>query len=184
MDLEDVKIKMAKVMEVTKVDMAGIRTGRATTALVENIVIGAYGGTAKMKVLELATITVPDAQSLMITPYDNSIIGDIRRDIEAANVGLTPRIDNNVIRVSVPALTTERREEFVKMAHKKMEDARVKARQVRHEKMGEIKRAAEDKTLNEDEVTKLEEDLQKITDKIMEEIELLGKAKETELMTV
>ena len=184
MDLEDVKVKFVKVVDFVRQDISSIRTGRATTSLVENIVIGAYGNTTKMRVLELATISVADAQSLVITPYDQSIIGDIRRDIEAANVGLTPRIDNGVIRIGVPALTTERREEYVKMLHRKLEDGRVKARQARHEKMADLKRGAEDKTLNEDEVKRLEEDLQKLTDKTMEEIETLGKAKEVELMTV
>jgi ribosome recycling factor len=184
MNLDEVKQKMHKVLEFVKGDIASIRTGRATPSLVENVVINAYGGTAKMRVLELAGISTPDAQSLLISPYDQSIIGDIRRDIVGANIGLTPVIDNNVIRIAVPALTQERRLEYVKMLHVKLEDGRVKIRQTRHEKMGELKRMAEDKELNEDDRDRTEQELQKLTDAMMAEIDTLGKAKEAELMQV
>ncbi len=184
MDLGEVKTKMQKCVDFVRADVGTIRTGRATSALVENIVIGAYGGTAKMRVVELGTISVPDAGSLVITPYDPSIIGDIRRDIEAANAGLTPVIDSNVIRVAVPALTSERRLEYVKMLHVKLEDGRVKVRQTRHELMTEVKRQFEDGSLPEDDRRRTEEELQKITDQMMEEIEKIGKAKEAELMQV
>ena len=109
MDVDGPRDKMAKVLEFVKQDVATIRTGRAAPALVENVIIKAYGGSTRLKVVELGTVNVPDAQSLVITPYDNSIIGDIRRDIEAANLGLTPIIDNNVIRIAIPPLTSERR---------------------------------------------------------------------------
>jgi ribosome recycling factor len=184
MTLGDIPERMQKVLEYVKQDVAQIRTGKATPALVENIVINAYGGTAKMKIVELATINVTDASTLVITPYDQSIIGDIRRDIIAANTGLTPVLDNQIIRIAVPMLTGERRAEYVKMLHKKLEDGRVKIRQIRHDKMSEMKKLFEEKTLIEDEKNKLEEDLQKITDKLMEEIERVGAAKELELNTV
>ena len=184
MNLGDVPVKMQKTMEFVKADIASIRTGRATPALVENIIIKAYGGSTQMRVLEMAGITTPDAQSLLITPYDSGTIGEIRRDIEAANVGLTPVIDNGAIRISVPALTAERRLEYVRMLHKKLEDGRVKIRQIRHEKMIEVKRQAENKDINEDERENLETELQKLTDKMMAEIELIGKNKQEELMRV
>jgi len=175
---------MAKVVEFTRGDVATIRTGRANPALVENIIIGAYGNTARMKVVELATITVPEPQSLVVAPYDQSIIGDIRRDIEAANIGVLPVIDNSVIRINFPALTAERRLEYVKLLHHKLEDGRVKIRQVRHDKMTELKRLFEEGTLPEDDRKRLEKDLQELTDKVMGEIETFGKAKETQLMSV
>ncbi|KKS33025.1 MAG: Ribosome-recycling factor [Candidatus Amesbacteria bacterium GW2011_GWA2_42_12] len=184
MDLEEVKQKMQKLVEFVKNDVASIRTGRANSSLVDNIVINAYGGTAKMKVIEVAQVMVPDAGSITITPYDQSIIGDIRRDIEAANVGLTPVIDNNLIRIAVPSLTSERRLEYVKMLHVKLEDGRVKVRQIRHEKMGELKREFEEKKITEDDRRSYEDDLQKITDAMMGEIENIGKAKEAELMVI
>lgn len=184
MDLTEIKIKMQKVLEFVKGDISTIRTGRATTSLVENIIIEAYGGSTKMRVLELANISVPDAQSIVIAPYDQSLIGDIRRDIIAANTGLNPMIDNNLIRLAVPALTTERRLEYVKLLHVKLEDGRVKMRQIRHEKMGELKRGFEEKDITEDDRRRSEEELQKITDNMMQEIENLGKFKEAELMQV
>ncbi len=181
-DLEEIKNKMAKVVDYVRSDVSGIRTGKATPTLVENIMIGAYGGSAQMRVMELASITVPDAQSIVITPYDQSIIGDIKRDIIAANTGLTPVLDNNLIRIAVPALTTERRMEYVKMLHKKLEDGRVKVRNIRHDKMSELKRQGESKELNEDDKARIEEELQKITDKMMLNIEDLGKIKEKEIL--
>lgn len=184
MDLGDVPGRMQKAVDFVKQDIASIRTGKATPALVENIVINAYGGTAKMKVIELATVAVSDAQTLVITPYDQSIAGDIRRDIVGANVGLTPVLDNNIIRIAVPTLTGERRQEYIKMLHKKLEDGRVKIRQIRHDKMSEMKRMFEEKTLIQDEKVRLEEELQKLTDKMMAEIERLGQVKETELNIV
>lgn len=184
MNLEDVKQKMTKVVDFVKSDISTIRTGRASTALVENMLINAYGGSTKMRVLEMATVSTPDAQSLMISPYDSGTIGDIRRDIEAANTGLQPVIDNNVIRIAVPPLSSERRQEYVKLLHTKLEDGRVKVRQTRHEKMGELKRQFEDKTITEDIRVGAENDLQKLTDSFMLEIEALGKAKEAELLTV
>lgn len=182
MDLGDVKTKMQKSLDYVRADLATIRTGRANSALVENIVINAYGGTARMKVQELATITVPDAQTIVITPFDQSIIGDIRRDIEAANIGMQPVIDNNLIRLNVPPLTAERRLEYVKLLHVKLEDGRVKIRQIRHEKMTELKKMWEEKEINEDDKNNTEAELQKVTDAMMVEIEALGKIKETEVM--
>ncbi|KKT58359.1 MAG: ribosome recycling factor [Candidatus Amesbacteria bacterium GW2011_GWB1_47_19] len=172
---------MAKVLEFVKQDVATIRTGRAAPALVENVIIKAYGGSTRLKVVELGTVNVPDAQSLVITPYDNSIIGDIRRDIEAANLGLTPIIDNNVIRIAIPPLTSERRLEYVKMLHRKLEEGRVKVRQIRHDKMAELKRAHEAGDLPEDDKFTVEEELQKVTDEMMDKIEEIGQAKEAEL---
>lgn len=184
MDLGDVPVKMHKILEFVKADIATVRTGRATPVLVENIVINAYGGTTQMKVMELAQVSASDPQSLVISPYDQSIIGDIRRDIVGANIGLTPVIDNSVIRIAVPALTEERRLEYVKMLHKKLEDGRVKIRQIRHDKMTEVKKLAEEGEVNEDDRKRFEEELQKLTDKMMEEIEEMGNAKEKELLTI
>lgn len=184
MDLVETSGKMQKVLEFVKNDVATVRTGRSTPSLVENIIINAYGGTTQMRILELAQVTTPDSQSLLITPYDSSIIGDIRRDIVGANVGLTPVLDNNVIRIAVPALTEERRLEYVKMLHRKLEEGRVKIRQLRHDKMTEMKRVFEEGELPEDDRTRLEEELQRVTDKMMGEIEVIGKSKEAELMKV
>ena len=182
--LEEIKQRMRRVVEYVKQDVGTIRTGRANPAIIENVVINAYGGTARMKVIELGNISVPEPQMLVIAPYDVSIIGDIRRDLEAANLGFNPAIDNNVIRITFPALTSERRLEYVKMLHVKLEDGRVKIRQTRHDKMTELKRQFETKEVTEDDRKWEEEELQKVTDKMMEEIEGIGKAKEAELTTL
>ena len=182
--MADIPGKMAKVMEYVKQDVATIRTGKATPSLVENVMVDAYGGTAKMKVVELATISISDAQSIVISPFDHSIIGEIRRDIEAANLGLTPIIDHEIIRINVPLLTGERRMEFVKMLHRKLEDGRVKIRQLRHDRMSEMKRSFEGGELPEDDKTSLEKELQDLTDKMMMRIEEIGKTKEGELLQV
>ena len=182
--LEEIKQRMRRVVEYVKQDVGTIRTGRANPAIIENVVINAYGGTARMKVIELGNISVPEPQMLVIAPYDVSIIGDIRRDLEAANLGFNPAIDNNVIRITFPMLTAERRLEYVKMLHVKLEDGRVKIRQTRHDKMTELKRQFETKEVTEDDRKWEEEELQKVTDKMMEEIEGIGKAKEAELTTL
>jgi len=184
MDLGDTQSRMLKAVEFTRGDTATIRTGRANPSIVENIVINAYGGTAKLRVVELATISVAEAHQLVISPYDQSIAGDIRRDLEAANLGVNPVLDNGIIRMTFPPLTEERRLEYVKMLHGKLEDGRVKIRQIRHEKMSEFKRLFEEGTLPEDDRFSLEKDLQEVTDKMMAVIEEMGKAKEAELMKV
>jgi len=184
MDFTDTKALMQKAIDHFKVEIAAIRTGRAVPALVENIVCNAYGGTTRLTVKELGTITTSDAQTLIIQPWDSSVTGEIRQGILAANVGLTPVIDNNLIRISVPSLTTERRQEYVKLLHQKMEEARISLRNIRQEKMKLIKSIFEDKKISEDEKFKSEEDLQKITDQFVGTIEELGEKKETEIMSV
>lgn len=184
MDLVDIGNRMQRAVEFTRGEIATIRTGRANPAIVENIVINAYGGTAKLRVVELATISVVEAHQLVISPYDQSIAGDIRRDLEAANLGVNPVLDNGVIRMTFPPLTEERRLEYVKMLHGRLEDGRVKIRQIRHEKMSEFKRLFEEGTLPEDDRHGLEEDLQELTDKMMGAIEEMGKVKQAELMKV
>jgi ribosome recycling factor len=184
MNLDEAKLKMQKIVDFVKSDVATIRTGRASTSLVENIQINAYGGSTRMRVMEMASISTPDSQSIMISPYDQSTIGEIRRDIEAANIGLTPTIDNNVVRIAVPPLTQERRLEYVKLLHSKLEDGRVKIRQIRHDKMTEFKKAFEEGNLPEDDRERSEEELQKLTDSMMKVIEELGEAKEVELTSI
>lgn len=184
MDFTDTKALMQKAVEHFKTEIAAIRTGRAVPALIENIPCNAYGGSARLLVKELGTITTSDSQTLVVQPWDMSVIGEIRQGILAANVGLTPVIDNNIIRISVPALTTERRQEYVKLLHQKMEEARVSIRNVRQEKIREIKSAFESKDLSEDEKFKAEEDLQKITDQFVGLVDELGSKKEQEILTV
>jgi len=183
-DFADTKAGMQKAVDHFKAEISAIRTGRAVPALIENILCSAYGGASRLTVKELGTITTADSQTLVIQPWDPATIGEIRQGILAANVGLTPVIDNNIIRIAVPALTTERRGEYVKLLHQKLEEARVVIRNVRQDKMREIKTSFEQKTLSEDEKFKAEEDLQNLTDEFMKIVEDLGKKKEEEILAI
>jgi len=149
--------------------------------LVENVVINAYGGSAKMRVLELAHISTSDLQTILITPFDQSIIGEINKGIMEANIGLTPVIDGANIRISIPLLSEERRQQLVALVNQKLEGGRIQVRQVRHEAMAELKK---DSSISEDEVARLEKEIQKLTDETISQIDGLGKRKEEELMQV
>lgn len=182
--ITEVRAKMLKAIEVLKGDLATIRTGRAAPSLVEHIIINAYGETQRLKVMELATIGATDPHTLVITPFDQSIIGEIAKGILEANMGLNPSIDGNVIRISIPPLSEERRGEFVKLMHQKLEGGRVMVRQIRHEVMAEIRRKFLAKEMAEDEKARLEKQIQELTDEMMAEIEVLGEHKEKELIQI
>lgn len=184
MNLDQLKQGMQKVVDVIKVDLGTVRTGRASPALVENVVIHAYGGTQNLKVIELAQIATQDAQTLVITPYDSSIIGEISKGLMEGNIGLTPIIDGQIIRISIPLLTEERRQQLVALVNQKLEGGKVQIRQVRHEAMSEVKKQLNDKTISEDEMFHAEKEIQKLTDETIAELDSLGKKKEEELMAI
>jgi ribosome recycling factor len=179
--LTDTKNKIQRVLDVLKGDLDTVRTGRAAPSLVENIVISAYGGSARLKVMELATIGATDTHTLIVTPFDPSIIGEIQKGIESANAGFTPSIDGNIIRISIPPLSQERREELIKAMRQKLENGKIMVRQVRHEAMEDIRKEYEGR---EDDIKRLEKDVQKLVDDTVETIESWGKQKETELMQI
>jgi ribosome recycling factor len=182
MDEASVKQKMQVVIDLVMSDVSSIRTGRATPGLVEDIVIAAYGGQQKLKVQELATINATDPQTIVIQPYDKSIIGDIRKGIEAANVGLSPSIDGEIIRIALPPLTSEDREKYVKLLGTKLENGKVMIRQIRGDVMRDIKEAFEKKEISEDLKFNQEKRLQEITDDFVQQIVGLGEKKEQELL--
>lgn len=177
----EIKKKIEKVLDILKGDLATIRTGRATPALIEGVVISAYGGSTKLKVMELATVAVTDSHTIVLTPFDISIIHEIQKGIEAANVGFTPVVDGNVIRISIPALSQDRREELIKAMKHKLENGRIMVRQVRHEAMEIIKKEYEGR---EDDIKRLEKEVQKLIDETMETIEEWGRRKEQELLQI
>jgi len=183
-DFSDTRQKMVKSLEVFKDEIATIRTGRATPALVEDIICPVYQGTQKLRLKELATITSSDPQSLLVQPWDNSIIGEIKQSILAANVGLTPVVDGAVIRIGVPSLTGERRQEYIKLLSQKAEESRIAVRNIRRDKMMGIREEFEQKLLSEDEKFKEEQELQKITDEYIGQIGETEKKKESELLQV
>lgn len=183
MDLTDSRLKMEKALEVLAEDLSILRAGRANPALVEKIMVEAYE--TRMPLVELATITSPGPSQLLITPFDQTIIKSILQAVQLhSEMGLSPMVDGNLIRVQIPPLSEERREEFVKVLHQKLESGRIMIRQVRQEKRNEIKDAFEANEVSEDAKFKMEEDLQKLTDEFINKIEEMGKAKETELRSV
>ena len=174
--------RIQKILEVLKTDLGTIRTGRAMPALVENVVVSVYGGSAKMRVMEVGTVGAQDSQTLLITPFDASIIGEIQKGIQEANTGLNPVVDGHVIRISIQPLSQERREELIKLMRQKLENGRVMVRQARHEAMTDVKKQESD--LSEDEVVRLEKEIQKIVDEAMSTIDRYGKQKEDELLQI
>ena len=184
MDEALITSKMQRVVDSVSTDIAGIRTGRATPSLVENIICPAYGGTQALKVIELASISAPDTQTLVISPWDKSIIGDIRKGILEANLGMNPSIDGEIIRVSFPPLTTEDREKYVKILSGKLENGKVLIRQVRADEMHDIKKKSESKEITEDDKFNEEKKLQELTDLSIEKLEKIGETKKNDLMQI
>ena len=184
MDEPSVRSKMQQVVDLITSDVGAIRTGRAAPALVERLEIAVYGGAQKLKVQELATISAPDTATLVIDPWDKSIIGEIRAGILAANVGLNPNIDGEIIRIALPPLTTEDREKYVKLLSAKLENGRVMIRQVRGDTMHGIRKTFEAKEITEDEKFAQEKHLQEITDEFIGSIEAVGERKKQELLQI
>lgn len=176
--------KMQKVLEVLHGDLITVRTGRAVPSLIENIVVSVYGGTTRLKIMELATIAASDSQTLAVTPFDGSIIGEIRKGIMEANVGLNPSIDGQIIRISIPPLSSERRKQLIHLMKQKLENGRIMIRQARHEAMAEIRKKNANKEISEDDLFRLEKEVQKITDEMILEIDEIGKKKESELLQI
>jgi len=172
--------QMRKALEVLSQDIATIRTGKAAPSLVENISVSVYGGTTKLRIMELATINASDPQSLVLTPFDASIIEEIRKGILESGAGLNPSSDGQVLRISIPPLSQERREELITLMHQKLENGKIMIRQVRHEAMNDIKK----EDLPEDENSRLEKEIQNSTDEFIGQIDALGKKKEEELLQI
>jgi len=184
MDETSLKSRMQQVLELVINDISSIRTGRATPSLVEDIQVAVYGGQQRMTIKELATITAPDTQSLTISPWDKSIIGDIRKGMMEANVGMNPSIDGEILRISLPPMTGEEREKYVKLLGTKLENGKIMIRQVRGDGMHDIKSGFEKKEITEDEKFAQEKTLQGITDDFISKIDEIGNSKEEELKKI
>jgi ribosome recycling factor len=163
-------------------DLAGIKTGRAKPSLIENIKVEAY--TSKMTLKELASISAPGPHSLIISPWDKTILEAIEKAVLASNLNLHPVVDNDLIRVQVPPLTEETRKDLVKLVAQKIESGRKLLRQLRNETKKEIEDLKGESGISEDDIKRWLENLQKLIDETTEKIEELGKAKEKELMTI
>lgn len=182
MDESSVRAKMQKALDTLVTDISTIRTGRAAPSLVENLVIAVYGGAQKLRILEVASISTSDPQTLVIDPWDKSIIGEIKKGIEAANVGMNPAIDGEILRISMPPLTTEDREKYVKLLSTKLEQGKIAIRMARAEGMQNAKKAYEDKTITEDQKFAQEKKTQELTDEFIKKIEEAGEKKKQELL--
>jgi len=171
---------MEKITALFVNDIASLRTGRATPSLIENVVVTVYGG-QKMKLIELGSIGVPDVRSLTFEAWDQALTREISNGIEAANIGMMPAVDGTIIRMSLPMLTVEQREDYVKLLGRKLEGARVMIRDARADFRNNLQKAKQEKTVSEDEFKRDENELQKTTDLYIGKLEEISKKKEVEI---
>ncbi len=170
--------RMQNALEALGREFGRIRSGRATPALVDKISVEAYG--SEMPMSQVATISVPEARTLVIQPFDKGNLSSIERAIHMANIGVTPNNDGNIIRLNMPPLTEERRKDFVKVVKSKSEEAKVSIRQVRRDALEEVKKAG----LPEDQEKRLQDEVQKMTDKFTDKVDKACDNKEKEIMEV
>lgn len=180
--LKEAEERMKKTVEDLRRELVTLRTGRATPALVEDIKVDYYGTQLPMN--QVANISVPDPRSLLITPWDRNALPAIERAIQKSDLGLNPNNDGTNIRLVLPPLTEERRKELVRKVHKIVEDHRVAVRNIRRDANEEVKRREKNHEISEDESRRLQDQIQKLTDKYIAELDRLQKAKEEELMEV
>jgi ribosome recycling factor len=174
--------KMARAVEVLERDLAGVRTGRASTALVERLLIDYYGTPTPLN--QLAGLSVPEPHQILIQPWDRSVLSAIEKAILKSDLGLTPAVDGSVVRLTVPPLTEERRRELVRLVHKRVEEARVEIRNLRREAAEVLRREERDGELSADEARRELEILQRLTDRFIAEVDRLGSHKEQEVLEV
>jgi ribosome recycling factor len=182
--LKDADTHMAKSLDYLKSELKGIRTGRASTALVEYVKVDYYGSPTDLKAL--AAISVPEATQLLIQPFDPGSVSDIKKAIEAANLGLNPMVDGKVIRLSVPSLSKDRRQQLVQQVKKMGEEAKVSCRNIRRDSIKHVDQLAKDKDAHtsEDQIADLKENVQNLLKKRETEIEKLVEAKSTDVLAI
>ena len=178
----EIEAKMGKCVEATRSEFAAIRTGRATPALLDRIHVEAYGQSVPLK--QVAGVTAPDSRSLVISAWDKGVVGEIKKAIEKSDLGLTPNVDGTAIRLMIPPLNEERRRDLAKVIKKKAEDGKVAVRNVRHKAHDDIKAQLKTHDITEDDNKRMQDTLQKLTDRYVKEIDGLVAAKEKEIMEV
>ncbi|KRA21212.1 MULTISPECIES: ribosome recycling factor [unclassified Lysobacter] len=179
---KDAQTRMAKSVEAFRHDLTRVRTGRASTALVDHLKVNYYG--SDMPLSQVASVAISDARTLMITPWEKQMVGPVEKAILASDLGLTPNTAGTVIRINLPALTEERRKELSKHVHSEGETAKVAIRNIRRDANHQVKELLKDKQITEDEAGRSETDIQKITDSAIKDVDEVIKAKEQELMAV
>jgi ribosome recycling factor len=179
---KDAESKMGKALEATRSDFAGIRTGRATPALLDRLHVEAYGSSVPLK--QVASVSSPDGRSLLITAFDKSNVTAIRKAIETSDLGLTPNVDGSNIRLPIPPLTEERRKDLVKVVRKKAEEHKVAVRNIRHHAVDALKNLLKNHEITEDANKRAADQVQKLTDRYTKQIDDLVGNKEKEIMEV
>jgi ribosome recycling factor len=177
--LSSAEHKMARAMER---DFQGIRTGRASTSLVERLHVDYYGTQTPLN--QLAGISVPESHQIVIQPWDRAVLGAIEKAIQKSDIGLVPNVDGTVVRLNIPPLTEERRKDLVKVVHKRMEEARVEIRNIRRDAADDLKKEERDGTVGADDAHRQLEALQKTTDRFVAEVDRVGGSKEQEVLEV
>jgi ribosome recycling factor len=177
-----IEAKMGRAVEIMERDFQGLRTGRASTSLVERLVVEYYGTPTPLN--QIAGISVPEAHQIVIQPWDRSVLGAIEKAIQKSDIGLTPNVDGSVVRLNIPPLTEERRRDIVKAVHRRMEEAKVEIRNHRRDAGDVLKKEEKDGSLGSDAAHRELDQLQKVTDRFTAEIERLGAHKEHEVMEV
>src|SRR5215469_13155110 len=181
-DLNELKRRMQGAMQVFRQELGGLRTGRASTHLLDHVQAEAYG--SHMPLNQLATVSVPEPRLISVQVWDRSMVHAVEKAITAANLGLTPATEGQVIRLRIPELNEERRKELVKVAHKYAEAAKVAVRHVRRDGLDIVKKLEKNHEISEDDQTRLANDVQKATDGVIAEIDHMLAAKEKEILTV
>jgi ribosome recycling factor len=179
---KEVESRMHKCVEATRNEFASIRTGRAAPALLDRLVVEAYGQPVPVK--QVASISIPDSRTLVVTAWDKSVVPAIRKAIEKSDLGLTPNVDGTAIRLMIPPLNEERRKDLAKVVKKKAEDGRVAVRNVRHKSHDEIRAQLKSGEITEDDNKRMQDSLQRLTDRYVKEIDALVTSKEKEIMEV
>lgn len=182
MSLDDARTRMDAAIEALRREFATVRTGKATPALLDTVRVEAYG--SKMPLNQVATVHTPDASMLMVQPFDKSVLAEIERGIQMADLGLNPSNDGNVIRVPIPALTEERRREYAKLLHKMAEDAKVSVRHARKLSRDEVQGLIKEHELGEDDGHRQLDEIEKITHAYTDQIDELLSRKEHEVMAI
>jgi ribosome recycling factor len=180
--LRDAEMRMRGAIGALEEDFAAIRTGRASPTLVERLMVEYYGTPTPLK--QLATCAAPEPQLITIRPFDPTSIGTIEKAIRTSDLGLTPSNDGKLIRLSVPPLTEERRQDLVKLVSKRVEEAKVAVRNIRRDILDDLREFEKEKLISEDDFFRAKEELQKVTDRYSEEIDKVGTRKEQEIMEV
>ena len=180
--LNEARSKMKSAISVYEQDLHGIRSGRASTALVDRLIVSYYGQDTELR--QLANLSTPEPMQILIRPFDKTAVKSIQKAIQEADLNINPNVDGDSIRLNMPPLTRERRQELVKFLHKRMEEARITIRNIRRNANDDLREFEKEKMISEDDMKRGEEEVQKLTDKFIADVDEIGKAKEKEILEV